>query len=77
MAMDLKYVLEPKNVAVVGASKDTSKLGHVIFRNFIESGFPGNVYPINPANEVILNTKCYSSVLEVPGSIEKNMIQQD
>ena len=74
MTMDLKYVLEPKNVAVVGASKDTSKLGHVIFRNFIESGFPGNVYPINPANDVILNTKCYPSVLDVPGSIDSAII---
>jgi len=72
--MDLKYVLEPKSIAVIGASKEPGKLGHVIFRNFIESGFQGNVYPINPNTEVILDTKCYPSVLEVPGSIDSAII---
>jgi len=72
--MDLKYVLEPKNVAVIGASKDTSKLGHVIFRNFIESGFQGNVYPINPTTDIIMNSRCYPSVKDVPGSIDSAII---
>lgn len=72
--MDLKYVLEPKNLAVIGASKEPSKLGHVIFKNFVESGFQGNVYPVNPNVEEILNNKCYSSVLEIPGPVDSAVI---
>ena len=72
--MDLKYVLEPESVAVIGASHDPSKIGHVIFKNFLESGFRGQVYPINPNIDGILNTKCYPSVLDVPGEIESAVI---
>lgn len=68
--MDLKYVFEPKSIAVIGASKDPKKIGHVIFRNFIEGGYQGDVYPVNPTADVILNQTCYPSVTDIPGKIE-------
>jgi acetyl coenzyme A synthetase (ADP forming)-like protein len=72
--MDLRCLFEPKSVAVIGASHDPKKLGHVIFKNFIEGGFKGDVYPINPNIDKILNRKCYPSVLDVPGSIDHAVI---
>lgn len=68
--MDLRFIFEPKSVAVIGASHDPKKIGHVIFKNFLEGGFKGEAYPINPNVDRILNRKCYPSVLDVPGTVE-------
>ncbi len=36
---NLEAVFHPKSVAVIGASREPQKLGHVILRNFLEGGF--------------------------------------
>jgi len=59
-------ILRPRSVAVIGASRDPRKVGHVILRNILDSGFRGSVYPINPHADEILGLKCYSNILEVP-----------
>ncbi|MFQ6016288.1 MAG: acetate--CoA ligase alpha subunit [Anaerolineae bacterium] len=55
----------PQSVAVIGASRDEKKLGHGILRNLIEHGYQGEVYPVNPKADDILERKSYPSVLEV------------
>jgi acetyl coenzyme A synthetase (ADP forming)-like protein len=65
---------KPKSVAIVGASRSPKKVGHVIFRNFIEGGFAGKVYPINPNTEDLFGHKCYSSVSRVKGRIDLAVI---
>ncbi len=65
---------EPKSVAVVGASKKITKAGHVIFKNFADNKrrgiFKGELYPVNPHENVILAFKCYSSLKDVIGDVE-------
>lgn len=70
----LKPFFEPKTVAVVGASRETRKPGHVILRNFLERGFAGKVYPVNPKTEEIAGLKCHSSVKDVPDEIDLAVI---
>lgn len=67
---------EPASVAVIGASRDPSKLGHSVLVNLVEGGFikRGAVYPINPQGGEIAGLKCYPTVLDVPGSIELAVI---
>ena len=60
----------PRAVAVIGASRDPSKLGYAILSNIIQYGFSGDVYPINPKADEILGLACYPSVLDVEGSID-------
>lgn len=66
----LDYFFRPKSVAVIGASRNPKKVGHVILRNFIEGKFAGKIYPINPNAEEMFGLKSYSSVLDVPGNID-------
>ncbi|MBN2518706.1 MAG: CoA-binding protein [Candidatus Altiarchaeota archaeon] len=66
---NLKYFFEPKSVAIIGASRNTKKIGHVILRNFVQ-GFNGRIYPVNPNTDTILDLKCYKSLLDVPGTID-------
>ncbi|MBI2899926.1 MAG: acetate--CoA ligase family protein [Planctomycetes bacterium] len=56
----------PRSIAVVGASRDPAKLGHVLLRNVIEGGFAGAVYPVNPAGGEILGRAAYPSLRELP-----------
>ena len=68
--MRLDALFNPKSVAIIGASRTPGKVGHVLTRNVLESGYPGDIIPINPNAEEILGLKAYPSVLDVPGEID-------
>lgn len=68
--MKLEAFFNPKSIAVVGASREEEKVGHRIFRNLVNSGFKGRVYPINPNAEAILGHRCYGSVGAVEDDID-------
>ena len=63
--MSLDTFFRPKNVAVIGASRDPKKFGHIVLENFIRSGFSGNVFPVNPNAEKIMDKRCYASVRDL------------
>jgi acetyltransferase len=67
---DLKALFTPKSIAVVGASKDPNKLGYVLLKNVMDYGFKGNIYPVNPKADVILERKAYPDVSSIPGSVD-------
>lgn len=67
---DIRAVLEPKSIAVIGASSNPTKTGHMLFKNILVNGFPGPVYPINPTADEILGVKAYPDILSVPGDID-------
>ncbi|MBI4175750.1 MAG: CoA-binding protein [Candidatus Aenigmarchaeota archaeon] len=70
----LDYFFSPKSIAVVGASRNPSKIGHVVFRNFIEGKFKGRLYPVNPNAEELFGHKCHKSILEIKGRIDLAII---
>jgi acetyl-CoA synthetase (ADP-forming) len=70
----LKAMLEPKSIAVIGASRTPGKIGYVVLRNIIGYGYSGRVYPINPHANEILGLKAYPSVLEVPDEVDVAVI---
>ena len=59
---DLRPMLKPKSVAVIGASRNPDKVGHIILQNFIKAGYDGAIYPINPNADEILGLRTYKSV---------------
>ena len=63
-------LLEPRSVAIIGASSNVEKIGHKILNNLIEGGFEGRIYPINPRADEILGVKAYPSILDAPGEID-------
>ncbi|MBN1298308.1 MAG: acetate--CoA ligase family protein [Actinobacteria bacterium] len=60
----------PKSVAVIGASRDKTKVGHTIVDNILNSGYKGKVLLVNPNTDEILGHKCYKSVLDIEDSID-------
>jgi len=65
---DVSTFFNAKNFAVVGASRDQQKVGHVIFKNLLQS--EKQVFPINPKASQILEKKSYADLLEVPHEID-------
>lgn len=61
-------LINANSFAVVGASEDEKKVGHVIFKNLISSH--RNVYPVNDHVERILNHRAYRKLEEVPADID-------
>ncbi|PLJ76979.1 acetate--CoA ligase alpha subunit [Infirmifilum sp. SLHALR2] len=71
MSKGLEYLLRPRSVAVIGASRNPEKIGYQVVRNLLEGGFPKErIYPINPHADEILGLKCYPSILDVPYDVD-------
>ena len=71
---DIKYLFEPRSVAVLGASSKAGKLGNTLVSNLIFSKYKGKIYPINPSGGEILGLHAYKDVNEVPGEIDLAVI---
>lgn len=67
---DLRPLLEPRSVAIVGASSSPEKSGYTLLKNIVDGGFPGPIYPINPKAKEILGRRAYPSIAEVPGPVD-------
>jgi acetyltransferase len=67
---NLKSLFNPNRVAVVGAGREPSQLGHIVLRNLIDGGFDGVVYPINPGRESVSGIQAYPSIAETPAKPE-------
>ncbi|MBD3344440.1 MAG: CoA-binding protein [Chitinivibrionales bacterium] len=68
--MSFKKLFAPQSVAVVGASANESKVGFSVLKNLVSDGFSGNIYPVNPKAESILDIKCYKSLLDIDGDVD-------
>ena len=67
---DIKYLFEPRGVAIIGASRDKSKIGHKVVENINASGYQGKLYPVNPEGGEILGYKVYKTVEEIDGEVD-------
>lgn len=56
-------------VAIVGASADPNKYGNKSIHAHRKAGY--EVFPVNPKEESIEGLKCYKSILDVPGELER------
>ncbi len=74
MTKNLETFFKPKAIAVVGASKDSRKIGHAALKNLLISDYQCKIYPINPKEETILGLKCYKKVTDIPGNIDLVLI---
>jgi acetyltransferase len=59
-----------KTIAVIGASENLSKVGSIILKNIIDSGFKGNVFAVNPKYEEILGIKCFKTISDIREKID-------
>ncbi len=66
----VRSLLEPRSVAVVGASRRRGTVGGELFHNLLAAGFNGPVYPVNANAAVVQSVLAYPSVRDVPGPVD-------
>ena len=71
---NLDAVFNPSSIAVIGASREPNKIGHVIVKNFVDGGFAGKIYPVNPNAKEILGLHCYNSIHDIVGKVDSAVI---
>ena len=61
-------LLQPRSVAVIGASADPGKTAGRPVAYLQKHGFAGAIYPVNPKVERIGGLKCYPDIASLPGT---------
>jgi len=69
-ALQMKSLVEPRTVAIVGASSKIEKVGGAITRNALEGEYKGKIYLVNPNATQIFGRKVYRSLQEIPEDID-------
>lgn len=70
----LDALFAPKSVAVIGATERSGSVGRIILWNLLSNSFGGTVYPVNPKRHSVLGIKAYSTIADVPESVDLAVI---
>lgn len=68
--MSLNDFYYPKSIAIVGASNNPGKAGYQVAKNILRLGFAGDLYFVNPKEDVIFERPVYKNVLDIPYSVD-------
>ncbi|MFA4941522.1 MAG: acetate--CoA ligase family protein [Patescibacteria group bacterium] len=72
--MNIKNFLEPKGIAIIGASKAKEKIGWQILSNLIDGEYKGKIFPINLKEKEIAGLSVYQNVKAVKEKIDLAVI---
>ncbi len=64
--MIVRELINPKSIVIVGASNDISKPGGRILKNIIEGGYNGQLYAVNPKEDIVQGIKCFKETSQLP-----------
>ena len=70
----LRTVLDPKSIAIIGASENQNKIGGRPLLYLSRHGYKGKVFPINPKRSEILGYKAYPSLADLPEAPEAAIV---
>ncbi len=69
-AENIKYLFEPRNVAVIGASTNPVKIGYRVVQNIVSQGYKGGVYPVNPKGGVVYHREAVKSIKDIDQPVD-------
>ncbi|MBS2781438.1 bifunctional acetate--CoA ligase family protein/GNAT family N-acetyltransferase [Aeromonas salmonicida] len=62
----LDRLFKPQSIAVIGASTDPQKAGHVVIRHLLAGQFKGPILPVSPHNKAIAGVLAYPDITSLP-----------
>jgi acyl-CoA synthetase (NDP forming) len=62
----LEALLNPRSIAIVGASTDFGKVNGRTLKFLLAKGYRGKIYPVNPKYQTIGELACYPDVASLP-----------
>jgi len=66
----MRPLMTPRAVAVIGASRDETSIGHRVLRAIVDAKFAGPVYPVNPNAAVVAGLPCHPSIADAPRGVD-------
>jgi acyl-CoA synthetase (NDP forming) len=66
-ATDLMPMLDARSIALVGASIKEYSLGWQMTTELLRGGFDGQIHPVNPGYEEVLDLPCVPTIADIPG----------
>lgn len=73
-AIEMKYLFEPRSVAVIGVSHHPEKVGYKILKSILQGGYKGKVFLVNRNGGQILGLPVYKNIAEVREEIDFALI---
>ena len=70
---DLRPLLSPDSVCIVGAAADSTLRGRLT-QQLVEHGFDGRIYPVTRSQSEVLGHKAYRTVAEIPEAADLAVI---
>jgi acetyl coenzyme A synthetase (ADP forming)-like protein len=70
----LKPFFSPRGVVIIGASTEPAKLGYVMARNLMRSGYTGAMHYVNPKGGTLFNRPLHKTVKQVPNPVDLAVI---
>lgn len=70
----VRQLINPRSIAVIGASADFSKVNGRPIKHLLEKGYQGTILPVNPRYQEIAGLKCYHSVADLPQAADLAVI---
>lgn len=61
--------LAPKQLAVIGVSRNPKKFGRLVYEALKDKGF--TVYPVNPNTENLNGDPCFKDISSLPGQVNR------
>jgi acetyl coenzyme A synthetase (ADP forming)-like protein len=74
MAKNIESIMSPRSVAVVGATNRPGSVGLAVFRNILDAGFEGVLYPVNLKAKSIQSVKAYPKLMDIPDEVDLAVI---
>jgi acyl-CoA synthetase (NDP forming) len=74
MPHPLDAILNPRSLAVIGASKEPGKRGYRAVEILLRDKYAGDIFPINPKESEILGLRCYPALDAVPQAIDVALV---
>ncbi len=74
MTKNIESIMNPKSVAVVGATNRPGSVGLAVFRNILGAGFEGVLYPVNLKAKSVQSVKAYPKLMDIPDEVDLAVI---
>ena len=70
----LQPLLEPKSIAVVGASPNQKSYARNVMNGCLNAGFEGDLHLVNPRYDEVEGRPCYPSLTDVPEPVDHALL---
>jgi acetyltransferase len=70
ISLQMKRLIEPRSVAIIGANDKIDKVGGAVTRNALGGKYTGKIYLVNPNTTEMFGQKVYPDIESIPDDID-------